>query len=77
MLEAVAFIAAVAKMAGYSNIQTTARYHRHPEQAKQKAAGYCMCLSQAELNFAGLRSNSSKLCSDVQDEKSLVGENAQ
>jgi site-specific recombinase XerD len=31
-------IAIVAKMAGHSNIQTTARYDRRPEEAKQNAA---------------------------------------
>ena len=31
-------IAIVAKMAGHSNIQTTARYDRRPEETKQRAA---------------------------------------
>jgi site-specific recombinase XerD len=31
-------IAIVAKMAGYSNIQTTARYDRRVEETKQRAA---------------------------------------
>lgn len=32
-------IATVSKMAGHANIQTTARYHRKPEEVKREAAG--------------------------------------
>jgi integrase len=38
LLEAGVDIATVARMAGHSNVQTTARYDRRPEQVKQKAS---------------------------------------
>ena len=38
LLDAGVGLATMAKMAGHSNVQATARYDRRPEEAKQRAA---------------------------------------
>jgi hypothetical protein len=38
LLDSGAYMAIVAKMAGHSNIQTTARYDRRSDEAKRRAA---------------------------------------